>query len=99
MTRFTLHGMTIILSLLLGASLPAQAAVHAPRSCLLQLDADGKLPSPAANILPAGFETSTMPWSAPTGHRQPRATDVVQSARSSIDEAVAEENARIDEVI
>jgi hypothetical protein len=99
MTRFTLLGMTVVLSLTFGASLSAQATVHEPRSCLLQLDADGKVPSPTANALPPGCETSTMPWSAPVGHRQPQAMDVVLSAISSIDQAVAAENARVDEVI
>ena len=99
MTRFALYGMIIILPLMFGASLSAQAAIHEPRSCILQLDADGKIPSPTANALPPGCETSTMPWSAPVGHRQPQAMDVARSAKSSIDQAVAEENARVDEVI
>src|ERR1700753_1968661 len=99
MTRFTCLGMTAILSLTLGVPLSARATVHEPRSCLLQVDAEGKVPSPTASAWPRGCETSTMPWSAPVGHRQPQAMDVVLSARSSIDQAVAAENARVDEGI
>jgi len=55
--------------------------------------------APDAKALPPGRETSTLPWLAPVGHRQPQVSDVTSAAPSSIDQAVAEENARIDELI
>jgi hypothetical protein len=98
MTRLTLHGMTIVLSLIC-APVSARGITHEPSACQLPLDADGKPPAPTANPLPQGCETATLPWSAPVGHRQPQAGDVTSSAKSSIDQAVKEENARVDEAI
>jgi hypothetical protein len=34
--------------------------------------------------LAAGYETATRPWSAPVGHRQPRAADIPASASQQI---------------
>jgi hypothetical protein len=99
MTRFAFHGMTIILSLACAAPVSAQAAVHEPSACRLPLDTNGKPPAPTASSLPQGCETATLPWSAPVGHRQPQATDVTSASRSSIDQAVMDENARVDEAI
>jgi hypothetical protein len=39
--------------------------------------------------LPRGCETSTTPWSAPVGHRQPQAADI-----NSFEQTLVEENAR-----
>jgi hypothetical protein len=101
MTRSTLNAMIAVLSLTLGATVTAQAAVRQISICRLSVEAlnDAGPPAPAANALPPGRETSTLPWSAPVGHRQPQANDVTSSAPSSIDQAVVEENARIDELI
>ena len=86
---------------MLAATVTAQAAVGEPSICRLSVEAlnDAAPPVPAANRLPRGLETSTLPWSAPVGHRQPQAANVSSSRPSSIDQAVVEENARIDEVI
>jgi hypothetical protein len=44
----------------------------------------------------AGSETATMPWSAPTGHHQPTAVDVINSDyRLSLDQ----EDARVDGIV
>jgi hypothetical protein len=59
----------------------------------------GALPAPTAAALPPGCETTTRPWSAPVGHRQPQVIDVTASATSSIDQEVKDENARIDQLI
>jgi hypothetical protein len=96
--------MTLILPLIfaapvLAAPLSAQAAVQKPSACPLQVEINGKPPAPTANALPPGCETSTLPWSAPIGHHQPQAADLTASATSSIDQTVAEENARVDEAI
>ena len=99
MTRLAFYGMTAVLLLMCGAPLSAQAAIHEPSVCQLPLDANGKPPAPTASALPQGCETKTLPWSAPVGHRQPQAADVTSSSRSSIDQAVADENARVDGAI
>ena len=98
MTRFVLHGMTIVLSLTC-APVAAQGAVHEPSQCRLPLEADGKPPGPTANPLPQGCETATLPWSAPIGHRQPQAADITSPAPSSIDRDLRRENDRADEAI
>jgi hypothetical protein len=46
----------------------------------------------------AGHETETRPWSAPVGHRQPRATDVPASISAS-QEIVDPEDANVDRKI
>jgi len=45
-----------------------------------------------------GNETATRPWSAPAGHHQPRAIDVLTSA-SSFEPFFAEEDARVDRIV
>jgi hypothetical protein len=45
-----------------------------------------------------GNETATRPWSAPAGHHQPRAIDVLTSA-SSFEKYFEEEDARVDRII
>ena len=47
----------------------------------------------------AAGETATKPWLAPVGHRQPQATDVTSSKASSIDQAMMEENLKVDQLI
>jgi hypothetical protein len=86
---------------MLAATVTAQAVVRQSAICRLPIEAlnDAGPPAPAANTFARGRETSTLPWSAPVGHHQPQATDVTSSAPSSIDQAVVEENARIDELI
>ena len=109
MTRLALLGMTTILALAFATPASLQATVRQAPACRLSVEAlnGAGPPAPTANALPPGCETSTLPWSAPVGHRQPKAIDVSSSASSSvsssasssIDQAVLEENARIDEVI
>jgi hypothetical protein len=45
-----------------------------------------------------GRETSTKPWSAPAGHHQPRAIDVLTSA-SSFEQFFEDEDARVDRIV
>jgi hypothetical protein len=101
MIRPALLGMTVILALAFAMPESLQASVRQPPVCRLSVEAlnGAGPPAPNANALPPGCETSTLPWSAPVGHRQPQAADVTSSASSSIDQAVVEENARIDELI
>jgi hypothetical protein len=45
-----------------------------------------------------GNETATRPWSAPAGHHQPRAIDVLTSA-SSVEQFFEEEDAKVDRIV
>jgi hypothetical protein len=53
---------------------------------------------PSAGALRAGDETLTRPWSAPVGHRQPRAADVPTSTSVS-QQRLDQEDANIDRII
>jgi hypothetical protein len=105
MIRFTLAAITIVLTASFAMPVSAQATVHGPSICRMPIEAldKGVPPAPTAGALPAGCETTTRPWSAPVGHRQPQAADVqasdVTSSISSIDEALVQENARINRLI
>jgi hypothetical protein len=101
MTRATLYATTIALSLMFAAQTAAQADVYDKPACRLSVEAlnDTGRPAPAADALPPGCETSTLPWSAPVGHRQPQLGDVLSSRTSSIDQEIKEENAKIDRLI
>src|SRR5580700_6168546 len=101
MIRFTLAGMAAVLSLISAAPASAQATVHKRRECQMSIDAHGGTapPAPTADALPHGCEATTLPWSAPVGHRQPQAGDVTSSTTPSTDQAVREENARVDRII
>jgi hypothetical protein len=51
---------------------------------------------PAVRPWKAGMETATMPWSAPMGHHQPTAVDVIDSdSRLNLDQ----EDARVDSIV
>jgi hypothetical protein len=101
MTRARLYATTIALSLMFAAQTAAQADVHDKPACQLSVEAlnDTGRPAPTADALPTGCETSTLPWSAPVGHRQPQLGDVISSRTSSIDHEIKEENAKIDRLI
>jgi hypothetical protein len=101
MNRFTLPAITAALTLSFAILVSVQAAVHELPVCRMPIEAlENDAPTaPTASALPPGRETSTLPWSAPVGHRQPQAADVTSSIPSSIDQALVQENARIDRVI
>jgi hypothetical protein len=101
MTRFTFAAIAAVLALSFAASTSAQATGHETAACPMPAGASntGALPAPTAAALPAGCETTTRPWSAPVGHRQPQSADITSLAVSSFDRAVAEENARVDQAI
>jgi hypothetical protein len=95
MTNLSLLGTAAVLSLMFASSTPVQAATYdssaCPNSSMTSANA------PASSVwLPRGCETSTKPWSAPVGHRQPQATDIPSSI--SFEQTLDEENARIDRV-
>jgi hypothetical protein len=45
-----------------------------------------------------GSETATKPWSAPAGHHQPRAIDILTSA-ASFEQFFEDEDARVDRIV
>lgn len=98
MTRLTLLGTAAMLSMIFISPVPAQAVSRESGACPLASQVPGDAPAPSARPLPSGCESSTRPWSAPVGHRQPQATDVPLTASSS-EQALDQENARVDRVI
>jgi hypothetical protein len=105
MIRFTLAAITAVLTLSFAMPVSAQATVHGPSICRMPIEAldKGLPPTPTAGAILPGYETTTRPWSAPVGHRQPQAADIqvidVTSSISSIDQALMQENARINRLI
>jgi hypothetical protein len=105
MIRFTFPVIAAVLTLSFAMPVSAQAAAHGPSTCPMPFEAmeNDTLPAPTARAIPQGCETATRPWSAPVGHRQPQADEVrsadAPSSTSSIDEALVQENARINRLI
>jgi hypothetical protein len=105
MNRFSFSAIAAVITLSFAMPVSTQAMVHAPAACHIPIQASngGALAAPTAGVISAGCETTTLPWSAPVGHRQPQAADVqattINSSMSSIDQALVQENARIDRVI
>lgn len=60
--------------------------------------ADAMASAPPAPPLKRGSETTTRPWSAPVGHRQPRADEVPESTPLT-QEALDQEDANVDRKI
>jgi hypothetical protein len=52
----------------------------------------------ATQVLAASAETATRPWSAPVGHRQPRAADIPASTTVS-QQTLDQEDANVDRKI
>ena len=108
MDKFTLLGAAAILSMTFATPVVGQAVSKGSGACPLSsqgpaVDADrgtsgARAPAPSARPLPAGCETTTIPWSAPVGHRQPQATDV-QSSAVSYEQIFDREDATVDRMI
>jgi hypothetical protein len=97
MTRFAFLGTAAALTIAFASPLPAQAITRDSSSCPnVSQASDAGAPAPTARWLPPGCETTTVPWSAPVGHRQPQAADVPQS---TFEQALDEENAKVDRLI
>jgi hypothetical protein len=99
MERFTLLGAAAVLSAVIAMPVLAETAVQKPR--LQESGGDrgtagamASLPPPPSKI---GNETSTRPWSAPVGHRQPRVDEV--PATPLTQEALDQEDANVDRKI
>jgi len=81
-----------------ASPLPAQAVTVDSATCSSVSQPEKAVaPAPTARWMPPGCETTTRPWSAPVGHRQPQAADV--PAATSFEQALDEENAKVDRVI
>ena len=89
MARFTLVCAAAILSAAAAAPALAQTAIRGTT------DAMASAPLPSAK---RGSETSTLPWSAPVGHRQPRVDEVPASERLTR-EALDQEDAIVNRKI
>jgi hypothetical protein len=96
MTNISLLGTAAVLSIMFASSTPVQAAIHDSSACPSSSMTSANAPAPSV-WLPRGCETSTKPWSAPVGHRQPQAVDIPPSI--SLGQTLDEESARIDRVI
>lgn len=100
MTRFLFFGTAAVFLMMFATWLPAQAVMAEQGTCPTSrnVSGDAGFPVPSASLLPHGCETSTRPWSAPVGHRQPQAADVAASS-SSFEQDLDEEHAKIDRAI
>jgi hypothetical protein len=60
--------------------------------------AEAMASSPSTRPWTAGNETKTKPWSAPLGHHQPSAADVIEAASASRP-VLDQEDARVDQIV
>ena len=99
-TRFLFFGTAAVFLMMFATRLPAQAIMAEQDTCPISGNVSGvaRFPVPSARLLPHGCETSTRPWNAPVGHRQPQAADVAAPS-SSFEQDVDEEHAKIHRVI
>jgi hypothetical protein len=102
MTKRLLFCMSAILSTAIATPLFAQAVVREPDAYALYLPHAGagieSSPSQRQDVRPwkAGSETITKPWSAPAGHHQPTAADVLESdPQLTLDQ----EDANVDRIV
>jgi hypothetical protein len=100
MSKFALLCAAAVFSTMFISALPAQAVARELVACPTPSVASGVAapPAPSAGWLPPGCEKSTLPWSAPVGHRQPQLIDVPQ-AKSLSEPALDKESANIDRVV
>jgi hypothetical protein len=102
MTKRLLLSMSAILSAAIAAPLFAQAVVREPGVYALNLPNVGtaieSAPPQRQDGRPwkAGGETVTRPWSAPAGHHQPTAADVLKpDSQLTLDQ----EDANVDRIV
>jgi hypothetical protein len=101
MTKFTMLSATAILSMTLAMPVLAQAATSAPTQRAAVLDpaiADAMAFAPPSRSLAPGNETTTRPWSAPVGHRQPAVADIPAST-SVLQQTLDPEDANVERAI
>ena len=78
MTKSTFFGVAAILSTTLATPVLAQTVPFQHRAV-----ADAMAFLPPSRSLAPGNETTTRPWSAPVGHRQPGVADIPASTSTS----------------
>jgi hypothetical protein len=82
------------------ADLESESATSPPRKVIVvkRGTADAMASVSSGRAWTPGNETATRPWSAPAGHHQPRAIDVLTSA-SSFEQFFEEKDARVDRIV
>jgi hypothetical protein len=82
------------------ADLESQSGPSRPRQVMIvdRPTADAMASVSSGRPWTPGNETATRPWSAPAGHHQPRAIDVLTAA-SSVKQFFEEEDARVDRIV
>jgi hypothetical protein len=98
MSKFALLGAAAVLLTMSISALHAQTVTRELGTCPSPSVAsrETRAPAPSADWLPPGCERSTVPWSAPVGHRQPQLIDVAQTKSLS---DLEEENAKMNRVV
>jgi hypothetical protein len=98
MSKFALFCAAAVLSTMSISALHAQAVTRELGACPSPsvASSETRAPAPTADWLPPGCERSTLPWTAPVGHRQPQLIDVTE-AKSLSD--LDEEHAKIERVV
>jgi len=79
MRKCTLLGVAAILSTAIATPALAQAVSQERGAVVVRGTTDAMASLPFPGLMKAGNETTTRPWSAPVGHRQPRVADIPQS--------------------
>jgi hypothetical protein len=87
MAKFTVLCTAVILLATAATPVLAQTGIRGAANAMASAP-----PPPPSKI---GNETSTLPWSAPVGHRQPRIDDVPRLTQEALDQ----EDARVDRKI
>jgi predicted ATPase len=104
MIKFTILGVAAILSTTLATPVLAQAVIQEPsapsqqRVVFDRAMADAMAFAPPSRSLAPGNETTTRPWSAPIGHRQPGVADVPASTSAS-QQTLDQEDANVNRII
>jgi hypothetical protein len=82
------------------ADLETESASSPPRKVIVANGATADALASVSSGRPwtPGSETATRPWSAPAGHHQPRAIDVLTSD-SSLEQIFEDEDARVDRIV
>ena len=103
MTKFTILGVAAIMSTTLATPILAQAIIQNPPAqregaVLDRASANAMAFAPPGRLLAPGNETTTRPWSAPVGHRQPGVADIPASMSVS-QQTLDQEDANVERAI
>jgi hypothetical protein len=96
MIKFAFLGVAAILSTAIAVPVLAQAVIQEPGAYAFSYpNGDLRIGSRTSQ---RGSETTTRPWAAPVGHRQPRAADVATPTSAS-EQILDQEDAEVDRKI